>query len=641
MEELVKRLHVLPLLEPRFLEQLFSRHAFHREQRSEQKQNGARAGVASKEAEVIHLGGTVWHSVCLCSSNETNNVRSDATNVCHNGPPVDSCRVEVLARVVGRVQVFQHDMALSDEVVVTEVDTCDGREEHRVCAQVGGEHAAGREQVPWTDSVADDGADEAASPDVDVFREQRSHVGTGRERVGGDVGTELGDGKAESDQENSSPGSAAVMVQKPRKDVQRVPVSLAVEHGACRRNEHADQRRDRKGDRDCDQLGVDGGVWLMRHSGEVRRVDDERGEVGERVHHAVHKSPAKGRPAELAVLVDHGAASVGLDQSPGQKRDASYWARNRLHREEMTDRVWLHVDRRQLEQPEQEERQHLERGNVSLQLVWYPGFEIVTENRPQHQGHTLASQHGLDAKPDACHHDSVDDGPQRTPDSPRRPGSNGKRDMVVRTVAGSQNHKAAAEGVPEPDGDPRDPPAESCLHSRGGDLPGIDVEGVCYPECDKIPPSPGTSFFLERFEVVVVQKQLGQREVLCAVQLEPFDQLPDLAQKPCSVLERADRLRLVIERNLPDFLEFFRHGARVRGCEIAALIYDLFLLSATERPAHWLQKGTCLSKDRLHDKQAALLPYTGNHRKKRSASRVLRAGVAFVASAHFLLELAK
>ncbi|KAH3670655.1 hypothetical protein OGAPHI_001170 [Ogataea philodendri] len=85
-------------------------------------------------------------------------------------------------------------------------------------------------------------------------------------------------------------------------------------------------------------------------------------------------------------------------------------------------------------------------------------FEVVAKDGPKHQSHTLASQHGLHAEPNTGHDDSVNNRPQRAPDSPGRPGSNGERNMVVCTVPGSKSDETAAERVAEPDGDPGGPP---------------------------------------------------------------------------------------------------------------------------------------------------------------------------------------
>jgi hypothetical protein len=59
-------------------------------------------------------------------------------------------------------------MYLSDNVVVTDDDTSDGREENRVRRQVGSEIIGAREKIPRTHGEPHKTADVASASDVNV-----------------------------------------------------------------------------------------------------------------------------------------------------------------------------------------------------------------------------------------------------------------------------------------------------------------------------------------------------------------------------------------------------------------------------------------------------------------------------------------
>ena len=218
--------------------------------------------------------------------------------------------------------------------------------------------------------------------------------------------------------------------------------------------------------------------------------------------------------------MDDGSSAVGLDEGPHKEGNTGDGADDGLDGEQVADDVGWEVDEGELEEPVEEETQHLEGGDVAAEGVVDPCVEVVAEDGAEHQLDTVAADGGLDAEPDAGHHDSVDDGPERTPDAEGGSAGHGEGDVVRVTDSGGGGHEAAAEEVAEPHGDPHDPPREPGLHPRGGDLPRVDVERVCDPEEHKVVPVPLSAGLLDGPQVVVEEEELREREALRALDLE-------------------------------------------------------------------------------------------------------------------------
>lgn len=274
-------------------------------------------------------------------------------------------------------------------------------------------------------------------------------------------------------------------------------------------------------------MGPDTGARLVGESGEIRSVDNQGGEVGQGVHGRVDEGPAELRARDLGALVDDGASSVGLDEGPHQEGDTGDWTEDGLDGEQVANNVGRKIDEGKLEEPVEEETQHLEGGDVARERVVDLGVEVVAEDGPEHQLDTVTADGRLHTEPDARHHNSVDDGPHRPPDAERRSARHGEGDVVGISHPGGRRHKAPAEEVPDPHRDPGDPPREPCLHACGGDLPRVDVERVGDPEEDKVVPVPLSAGLFDGPQVVVEQEELREREALCALDFKRLQPPPE------------------------------------------------------------------------------------------------------------------
>lgn len=72
-------------------------------------------------------------------------------------------------------------------------------------------------------------ADVSASTDVEISREERGEVRTGRDRIGRNVGPELGQGEGRRDDENAKSCRSVRLVQKFVEQIQRIPYWIAVD----------------------------------------------------------------------------------------------------------------------------------------------------------------------------------------------------------------------------------------------------------------------------------------------------------------------------------------------------------------------------------------------------------------------------
>lgn len=218
---------------------------------------------------------------------ETDNVDHNTRDVGRIAAPVEAESVVVGACFLTAVQILDLQVPLADDVVVADHDACDGRQEHRVRGEIGGEGVCGGEQVPGTHDEADESTDVGAAADGDPAREESGHVGACGDGVGGDVGTELGEGEGCGDHEDAEALRVPAFFEEALEQVQRVPDWFAAEDdGGGRGHDDADEGGDGEADGDGEELGEEGVRGFAGETGEVRVVDDEGGEVGDCAHDA-------------------------------------------------------------------------------------------------------------------------------------------------------------------------------------------------------------------------------------------------------------------------------------------------------------------------------------------------------------------
>lgn len=135
------------------------------------------------------------------------------------------------------------------------------------------------EGLPWTHCQTDDGADVAATADVEVAREEGGHVCACGDGVGGDVGAELGEGEGGGDDEDAEAsgavgGLAGVWVdEEVAEEVEGVPDWFAVDDAGGGGDDDADERGYGEADGDGDELGPESVFWLAGKTSEIRVVD--------------------------------------------------------------------------------------------------------------------------------------------------------------------------------------------------------------------------------------------------------------------------------------------------------------------------------------------------------------------------------
>lgn len=77
--------------------------------------------------------------------------------------------------------------------------------------------------LPRAHGKSDGSADVSASTNIQISRQERSEVRTGRNRIGRNVGPELGQSKGRRDHENAKSRSSVRFIQKPAEQIQGIP----------------------------------------------------------------------------------------------------------------------------------------------------------------------------------------------------------------------------------------------------------------------------------------------------------------------------------------------------------------------------------------------------------------------------------
>lgn len=192
---------------------------------------------AAEEVEVVNVCRTLGDGLANCAD-ESDNVDKDTADIRGIPSPVEAKGEHVRRSLLGGIKIADLVVAFANDVVIADNYTGDGGEEHGVGGEVGGKVVGGREEVPWAHDETNQRADVPTSADIEIARKEGGHVRTSRDRVGCDVGAELGKGKGGGDDENTEArgaiGCMAVIGvdQEEGQEVQRVPDGFIVNDSA-------------------------------------------------------------------------------------------------------------------------------------------------------------------------------------------------------------------------------------------------------------------------------------------------------------------------------------------------------------------------------------------------------------------------
>lgn len=220
------------------------------------------------------------------------------------------------------------------------------------------------------------------------------------------------------------------------------------------------------------------------------------------------------------------ADAVRSDDGPDEECNTSTRHEVCFDGEKMPDFVDWEPDRRQRAQPEQEERHKVTRVRTgrlrhgvlaAVRAVLIPawpdsldhqinaGASVVLSACITLEGRCYTPNPRLDAIPHASHGSSIEDRPQRSPDTERAPAHDWKRDVVCCTDASSHAEQASGDSIADPDTKPGLPPGQAVQNVGRGDHPCVDVEGVGDPKSYKVPRTPLTTLRLDGLEIVIRQ----------------------------------------------------------------------------------------------------------------------------------------
>lgn len=189
-------------------------------------------------------------------------------------------------------------------------------------------------------------------------------------------------------------------------------------------------------------------------------VDDERGKVGNRRHDALDDAPGESAAMDGVRLVHDRSDPVRLDDGPDEEGDSGDRHDVCLYGEEMADLMHRWVDRRQRDEPEDEEAEKVARVRARRRRESIRKLLVLGPDGPDHEVHARPADERLHAVPDAGHGGAVEDGPEGPPDSKGGPRHDRKGDVVGGADAAGETDEACGNGVPDPHADPRLPPGE-------------------------------------------------------------------------------------------------------------------------------------------------------------------------------------
>jgi len=101
--------------------------------------------------------------------------------------------------------------------------------------------------------------------------------------------------------------------------------------------------------------------------------------------------------------------------------------------------------------------------------IWYPVGYICDagEDGAKHDVDAFSSDPGLNSVPDTSHNATIQDRPQRSPDTERSAINNREGDMIHSTHSARGNDETGSDSVAGPDTEPCFPPGETRNYAGG------------------------------------------------------------------------------------------------------------------------------------------------------------------------------
>ena len=127
-----------------------------------------------------------------------------------------------------------------DNLLIRDHRSSDGAEEDRVGGEVCGEIGSRSQELPWADNNTDNGANIATPSNGKESWHQGSQIGTRRDGVGSNVGTELGKDESGGNQEGSGTLASTtdavdlVVGDETLEEIERIPGCSDAGENDCR-----------------------------------------------------------------------------------------------------------------------------------------------------------------------------------------------------------------------------------------------------------------------------------------------------------------------------------------------------------------------------------------------------------------------
>lgn len=158
-----------------------------------------------------------------------------------------------------------------------------------------------------------------------VPRQESREVGASRHGVGGNVGSQLGEGKAGRNDKNAKALSRVGSLEVHAQQGQGIPHVLAKDDAGRRGDKDANQGSNGKADGNCDELRPNCILGLAGVPSKVRVVDDQGRKVSDAAHDALDKRPRQNAACNRVGLVNDRTNAVCANNGPGKEGDGAGW----------------------------------------------------------------------------------------------------------------------------------------------------------------------------------------------------------------------------------------------------------------------------------------------------------------------------
>src|SRR6266704_1470136 len=353
-----------------------------------------------------------------------------------------------------------------------------------------------RHQLPWLHDDAHGAGDETAGAETDAARGEIGEIVGRGDDVGGDVDVEGGHEKRNHRQDDGEG------IAEARKNRDGIPKRLAKDdHGGGSdgdADEGVESHRGGEAKGLADDL-ITLAACIPREIGNVQRDGGpETDDAGERRDEKTEKFAES---LKFRGRGEHGAEAPGFAARPEEKSESNQEQKRGGDALQEANGFNAAKNHEHVQKPEKDEADRR------------AGMKVCPRRGEGHD-HSVdgfAADPGLNAKPAAGDKSTQDGGDVGTENAEGSTSENRKRDTVLRTGVGVQEHGDQHKEVAEKNGEERLFPIHAAGDHSAGEHVGGNVHAHGNPQCGVVVSAPSAALDRDRSEILVVQRAAANR----------------------------------------------------------------------------------------------------------------------------------